>query len=369
MPAGRALLVFDMRLIQVYTTGVLLRKDASYTPPRGIRAANSGGGIDCKNVAGYLLGRASIELGKEICMPFDTSTIPDRLKEAARNRVLVPFVGAGLSKQADTTDKKAFPTWIELLAELLKVSLTQNYISADEAKQVGKLIRQGRYLMAAQALRAGMPADALESLIVKRYYPTDARPGEVHKWLFKLEPDIVITTNYDKLIEDAFAMVFKKVPYAWTFKNAPEVQRSLQGFRRGIDRPIIFKLHGCVGSPADTILSEMDYRQLLYREPGYKMVLSAIFVTRVVLMLGFSFSDPELSLLMETMRDSLKNQSSPDYIFLPHGAKASVEKKRLRDDFGLEVIEYEPSPDHREVLDLLKYLAACKKATKGKKTP
>ena len=100
------------------------------------------------------------------------------------------------------------------------------------------------------------------------------------------------------------------------------------------------------------------------------MVLSAIFVSKVVLMLGFSFTDPELILFTEAMRDSLKYRSSPDYIFLPKGSKEEVEKKRLRDDFGIEAIEYRPSPDHREVLELLRYLAGfVKQADKRSKTP
>jgi hypothetical protein len=51
MPAGRALSIFDTRLIQVYTTGALLGKDVRYTPPRGMKTANPGGGIYLKYAA------------------------------------------------------------------------------------------------------------------------------------------------------------------------------------------------------------------------------------------------------------------------------------------------------------------------------
>ena len=85
-------------------------------------------------------------------------------------------------------------------------------------------------------------------------------------------------------------------------------------------------------------------------------MLSAIFLTKVVLMLGFSFADAELTALTESIRESLKHRSSPDYIVLPKGEKGSVERKRLREDFGLEIIEYEPTPGHPEIEQLLDYL-------------
>jgi len=67
--------------------------------------------------------------------------------------------------------------------------------------------------------------------------------------------------------------------------------------------------------------------------------------------------DPELRLLMESVRDSLKYESSPDYILIPKGRKNSVEVRRWRADFGLEALEYDASPDHWEVLEVVEHLA------------
>ena len=119
---------------------------------------------------------------------------------------------------------------------------------------------------------------------------------------------------------------------------------------------MIFKIHGSADHPHEACFHREDYRQLRYREPGYRIVLTAIFVTKVVLMLGFSFSDPEISLLTESLRESLDRRGGPDYIVLPKGEKGAIEKKRLSQDFGLHVIEYEPSENHRELLDLVDYL-------------
>jgi hypothetical protein len=79
-----------------------------------------------------------------------------------------------------------------------------------------------------------------------------------------------------------------------------------------------------------------------------------VFVTKVVLMLGFSYSDPELTLLSESLREYFDDRSMPDFIVLRKGKRLKVEKMRLRSDFGLEVLEYE---DQSEILDLINILA------------
>ena len=108
--------------------------------------------------------------------------------------------------------------------------------------------------------------------------------------------------------------------------------------------------------PEGIILSERDYRQLIYRQPGYRLVLSAIFLTQVVLMVGFSFADPELRFMLEEMRESLKNRSYPDYIYLPRTAVGSAETRRLREDFGVQVIPYDATEGHPEVLEFINFL-------------
>lgn len=161
-----------------------------------------------------------------------------------------------------------------------------------------------------------------------------------------------MTTNYDTLLEDAYAMEYQQAATVYTYRDAPVIQRHLQ-MSRNIHRPVIFKLHGSIDEPAEIILSERDYRKLLYQNPGYRSVLSAIFITHVVVTLGFSFKDRELVLLLESLRDSLKHRSSPDFVFMPSDQVGNVEAKRLREDFGIQVIKYEPGQGHPELVEFI----------------
>ncbi|MFQ5629427.1 MAG: SIR2 family protein [bacterium] len=289
-------------------------------------------------------------------MPFDASAIPQRLVEAARVQNLVPLVGAGISHQAGDV----FPGWNAFLKQMKERAVANKYVSATEGEELEQLIDGGKPLMAAEALRYSLPGDEYESILEEKFDPPDVHPAEVHKALFRLNPPMILTTNYDRLLEDAYAEEFKRSVKVLTYRDAVTAQRFLQSGRVNGNRPIVFKIHGTIDEPEGIVLSERDYRHLVYRQPGYRLVLSAIFLTKVILMLGFSFADPELRLLLEGLRESLKNRSHPDYIFLPKSAIGAVESRRLRDDFGVQVITYDPSPGHQEVLQLINFLIKCK---------
>jgi hypothetical protein len=220
---------------------------------------------------------------------------------------------------------------------------------------MSRLLDKGQYLMVAEQLRYNLPTDEYTSLLKEAFNPAGAEPTDIHKEIFRLNAPLILTTNYDLLIEDAYAKVYGKTANVYTYRGASEVQQSLQ-IRQLTDRPIIFKLHGSIDEPSSIILTEQDYRKLIYQETGYRTVLSAVFVTHVVLMLGFSFSDRELTLMLETLRVALKSQSSPDYIFLPEDAAGEVESRRFREDFGVEVIPFKPTKGYPEVLQLINFL-------------
>lgn len=291
-------------------------------------------------------------------MPIDLTKLPEHLIEAAKTGSLVPFIGAGVSRQAKTTTSNTLPTWTEFIKELLTLALDDlQCIQPEEAEQINKLVERGKYLMAGQALKSAIPQDALDVYIERRFSSTGAKPGRVHRALFKLRTPLILTSNYDLLLEDAYAEEFRHTAKMVTHNEPQQVRQVLKSYYQVYDRPLIFKIHGTAGTPKEVVFAEKDYRNLLHKRPGYLAVLSAVFVTKVVLMLGFSFSDPELMMITESLREWFEDRSSPDYLVLRKGEKGKVEKDRLRGDFGLEVIEYDPSPGDPELLQLVMHLA------------
>lgn len=285
-------------------------------------------------------------------MPFDPSIVPAALIAAVRRHEVVPLIGAGLSKQASGD----IPNWRELLTSMLEKASDEGWVEPDERVEVLNLVKSDRYLMAAEHLASKFPGDAYLSFLEEKFRASGIRPSDAHAQLWRLEPSLVLTTNYDRIIENSYAVKYGEVPNVLTYRQADALQRALQGGQLNSKPPLIFKIHGSIEVPSDLILTERQYRELIYRQPGYRLVLSALFITRTILMIGFSVDDPELRLLLEAQRDALKYLSSPDYAFLSM-SNSSVTARRLREDFGVQVVPYESSPGHPEVPAFLKYLA------------
>jgi len=288
-------------------------------------------------------------------MPIDLNSIPEHLREAVSAGNVVPFIGAGVSRLAKGNPKQPLPTWNEFMEDLLEVARFKGLQDHDEV-QIRDLIKNGKFLMAAQALKEAIgDGHELPHYIRKRFLSSGAEPGDIHYSLFKLRPQIIMTTNYDVLLEQAARKLGRDVETV-TPDKAHLIQQVLKGYESS-ETPLIFKIHGTAKDPDNIIFAERDYRELLYGLRGYRAVLSALFVTKVVLMLGFSNSDPEITMVLQTLREGFRQRSSPDYIVLKRGVKGSVEKRRLSHDFGLEVIEYDPSDNHNELVQLVEHLA------------
>lgn len=283
--------------------------------------------------------------------------LPAPLVAAAARGDLVVLVGAGLSRQADSS----MPSWSGLLERMVEAAASSGRVSGESRSELLALIGKGEYLSVAEELRAALPADLFRSQIEEQF-DRSFRLVPAYELLWGISPPIVLTTNYDRFLEHAFAAIRSRSVRVLDYTQADRLQRLLQaGMLSGLD-PVVVHLHGSVEDPDNVILSERDYRRLLYDEPGYRLVLSALFVTKTVLTLGFSVDDYELRSLLEMLRQSLKDGNAPDYALMPVDS-TSVAARRLRDDFGVEVIGYEPADEtHAELIDFLENLSSEAKA-------
>lgn len=288
--------------------------------------------------------------------PFQT---PEDLVQAARLHRLVPLVGAGISKHATLPDGSSFPSWAELLTRLAQEACRRRRLSKSDYEQiVGKdgLLEQGKCLMVAQTL-----CERLERkyrvIIQQVFDPPDVRPGDIHIALWRLGAPLILTTNYDRLLEHAYSFVYPGSPEVCKHKDAELIQGKLQNWQES-DPPALFKLHGCVSDLKSIILSEEDYRELHYRTPGYQTIMSAVIVTHTILMMGFSFDDPDVRRLLTVIRESLKYSSQPHYILLAEDKVSPIKEDRYREDFNLETITYKASKGHPEIVQFAKALIA-----------
>jgi hypothetical protein len=174
----------------------------------------------------------------------------DQLVDRLEAGDVVPFVGAGLSTAG------GFPTWEDHLR-------TQGRTAGIGAAHIEDLLVRGEY----ETVIAEIEASRGRDVFTQEIRDVFARTGAVTDatlLITELFTDTVITTNYDRLIEQAFDT---------GAKNAFQVINGLNALAGpSVDRISIIKLHGDIRVPGQCILGKSQYDQA-YGKDGIDLTL------------------------------------------------------------------------------------------------
>ncbi|CAM5708332.1 hypothetical protein MAUB1S_05201 [Mycolicibacterium aubagnense] len=242
------------------------------------------------------------------------------------------FVGAGLSLDA------GLPGWSDLLnplrsecdvpAELTDLPLVAEYIGTD-AREGGR--------------------DRLEHHILDQIVLADPAPSESHRLIPKLRVKEIWTTNYDELIERA-------VPDAAVAIQEEDI-RSI-----GSAKATIIKMHGSVDAVGRRwakapVITRSDYEAYEIKRPRTWSLLRATYLSRTFLFLGFSFTDPNIEILLRLARTLGTNVHDRHMTVLRRPPADKPTERRLHDlrvkdltASGVRVLEID---DYHEIIPLL----------------
>lgn len=163
----------------------------------------------------------------------------DQLIERLAAGDVVPFLGAGLSKAG------GFPTWEDHLR-------TQGRTAGIDLAHIEERLASGHY----EEVIAEIEASRGRDVFVQEIRDVFSRTGQITDTtllITELFPDTVITTNYDRLIEQAFDT------------GVPDAYQVISGLDAmadpAADRTTIVKLHGDVKAAGNCILSKNQYDQ------------------------------------------------------------------------------------------------------------
>ncbi|MBL7799084.1 MAG: SIR2 family protein [Chitinophagales bacterium] len=230
------------------------------------------------------------------------------LKQAIEHNKLVVFAGAGVSRDA------GIPTWNELKNELKKdinvdedetdaLKIAQIYFNERDEKEYIDKVRQ-----------------ILKYKQVK-YLPT-------HELIFKLNPLHVITTNFDDLFEQVIEE--KLYPFSAIVKDSD--------FPFALNTNFLVKVHGDL-TEANIVLKEEDFLGYARNHPLFESFIKSVFASKVVLFVGYSFSDPNLQSIIHHVRDILGKKFQYAYLFNSASNIHSSQKGYLKSK-GIQLISY-----------------------------
>jgi hypothetical protein len=287
----------------------------------------------------------------------------------------VAFVGAGFSAAA------GLPGWQKLLRVASeKLSQTDSVFGVIR-RTLDKNKPSSRELeAAAQLLEDALGGKTFrEAIAVALQVNKGLRPDFLQRrsTLLEIPFRAILTTNFDLLLQgatptpDAYRRLLREGwGGPWDPRYWPEVSRPNGAKASAAMRPPgspIVQLHGRIDSEK-LVFSGRDYRRHLFSDSSYLTFLKALFATRTVLFMGFSFRDAYLNLLRSELlqlldtdsRDQTEDAPALSYAILPDVSEA--EALYLKRHEGLRVLSYKVGlnggeEDHSGFDDILGDLA------------
>ena len=234
------------------------------------------------------------------------SVIIEKIVEANENEKLAIFVGAGISKSSDT-DKDKMPSW-DILIENIKNKINEK----DEVD----------FLKIAQYFYNAVGKDEYYKTI-EAMIPRTFSPSKVHKRIFDINPHIIITTNWDSILECANQ---KHARFFDIVSNDRELVQSVFHHK-------IIKMHGDF-SHKNIVFKESDYLNYENDFPLLSNYIKSVLSTHTVLFIGYSYNDINLKLIIQWLRNNAEH--GPD-MFLAESRSKSNQIGYLRKQ-GIETV-------------------------------
>jgi NAD-dependent SIR2 family protein deacetylase len=167
-----------------------------------------------------------------------------------------------------------------------------------------------------------------------------ATPSSNHKWLAQLPIETVWTTNYDKLIENAFEAVDKRVDVKFSPSQLTAKLRN--------NDVTVYKMHGDVSDPDHAVLTKDDYERYEVERQAFTEILRTDLTRCCFLFLGFSFTDPNIEYILSRLRQMLKGATRIHFCIMRRPEKPTDPK--LMEKYNRDVARFR----HR-VLDLKRF--------------
>jgi hypothetical protein len=254
----------------------------------------------------------------------------DSIVGGIRDGYTVPFLGAGVN--AGGNGYQGLPVGGAVAMSLMEKLIDKKIAGVEdlvEVKTKGALKRRypdlGRTRvedLARVAMHVELEGGYQAVVNYLREIIPDARcePAELLKVLARLPVKLIVTTNYDRLLERAFEtqqqtqpLVLSQPVDGFTAKAYREWQTKLAG-----DERVIYKLHGSFDDPTPKlVISEDDYIEFmgLASNPkrGVPAQIKARIANSVILFLGYGLEDWDVrsiyKLLIEQSRPRDRNRS------------------------------------------------------------
>ncbi|MFW0118317.1 SIR2 family protein [Rothia sp. P5764] len=278
---------------------------------------------------------------------------PESVIEALAYNNIVFVIGSGFSAQSKAKHQTEDlfianthpPTWEKMLHEIAQI------LPEKQQKQAEILIKENSLLLAAEFInyecqklsKTGDIYKKIKKLVDSPKNKYHFQPNGWHECLADLLPRIILTTNYDKILERRFREGFISLTL-----DSNNIQDCIQK-----SEPIIVHIHGSIENNSTIVLSQSDYISNEIKNRENFNVIESLMRTKIFLFLGYSLSDPDILPLLQ--RTKSWGSENSRFLLTPDDID-SYKKEMFINSYGVGVLTYSASPDHKNGLEALKDL-------------
>ena len=168
------------------------------------------------------------------------------------------------------------------------------------------------------------------------------QPAKPHEEFCRLPFERVVTTNFDFLLEQAYARINR-----YCIPLVAEDQLAVGDPQAGVR---LLKLHGDLHHPNRLVVTEEDYDAFLNRLPLLATHLASMLIDHTAFFIGYSLDDPDFRQISQVVKERLGTLRRPAYVLQVGAAPNLVARYERR---GVKVINLPktPSKSYGEVLE------------------
>lgn len=230
------------------------------------------------------------------------------IKNAINTKKLVVFAGAGISIDSGV------PSWSRLIDEI------KNELDLPESEKDFLKIPQIYYNERQEKEYIEKIRNVLGHKKLKH--------NEIHEEIFELNPEHVLTTNFEDLLEQVINK--KSLPFS--------VVKEDKDLPYSHNTKLLIKVHGDLDS-TNFVLKEDDYLNYSYNHPLIEAFIKSVFASKVVLFIGYSYNDYNLKQIVQNVRNILGNNFQSAYL-LSTDKQAHESHKQYLKNKGINVVDY-----------------------------
>lgn len=177
---------------------------------------------------------------------------------------------------------------------------------------------------------------------LREVFLAQPKSTEVHQRISEISHfKTIITTNYDKLFENAFG---EKTQLLVSNKDIPYTDKK---------KVQIYKIHGDLSSPETIILKDSDYNNFFKNNKETEVFWNSVkekLSTQSILFIGYSLEDPNIKVIFEKILESLGDDMKERFFVAPNLQQFNIDKLSKK---GIKYIDSTGDIFFTQLLDYL----------------